>query len=150
MPFGNRQRDISRRLTPDMVDEIVATATASMTAQVTASFVAKGYEITTTAGPGVMRLTPTVTDLDVYEPDATFSRPQALFTRDTAGMATLSLEARDTVTGALLGVVVDRGTATHVQTMSRATKTSNQFWFDAMFRQWASYCVAAIQAPPAP
>jgi Protein of unknown function (DUF3313) len=145
----NASRDISRRLTPDVVDDIVAKAKASMTEQVTASFVAKGYEITTTPGPGVMRVTPTVTDLDVYEPDVTSSRPDALFTRDTAGMATLGLEARDAVTGALLGVVVDRGTATHVQTMSRATKTSNQFWFDAMFRQWASFCVAAIQSPPA-
>ena len=97
-----------------------------------------------------MRVTSTVTDLDVYEPDVTNSRTEALFTRDASGMATLGLEARDAVTGALLGVVVDRGTATHVQTMSRATKTSNQFWFDAMFRQWASFCVAAIQAPPAP
>ena len=146
----NESRDLSRRLTPDVVDDIVATATASMTEQVTASFVAKGYEITTTPGPGVMRLTPTVTDLDVYEPDATFSRQQALFTRDTAGMATLGLQARDAVTGVLLGVVVDRGTATHAQTFSRATKTSNQFWFDAMFRQWSSFCVAEMKAPPAP
>lgn len=146
----NSSRDLSRRLTPDIVDAIVAQAKASMTDQVTATFVAKGYEITTVAGPGVMRLTPAVTDLDVYEPDATSSRPDALFTRDTAGMATLSLEARDAVTGALLGVVVDRGTATHVQTFSRATKTSNQFWFDAMFRQWATFCVAELQAPRLP
>ena len=86
----------------------------------------------------------------ICEPDATSSRPDALFTRDTAGLATLSLEARDAVTGALLGVVVDRGTATHVQTFSRATKTSNQFWFDAMFRQWASFCVAELRIPRAP
>lgn len=146
----NSSRDLSRRLTPDVVDAIVAQATASMTEQVAATFVAKGFAITTVAGPGVMLLTPAVTDLDVYEPDATSSRPDALFTRDTAGLATLSLEARDAVTGALLGVVVDRGTATHVQTFSRATKTSNQFWFDAMFRQWASFCVAELRIPRAP
>ncbi len=146
----NSSRDLSRRLTPDVVEAIVAQAKASMMEQVTATFVAKGYEITTVMGPGVMRLTPAVTDLDVYEPDATSSRPDALFTRDTAGLATLSLEARDAVTGALLGVVVDRATATHVQTFSRATKTSNQFWFDAMFRQWATFCVAELQTPRAP
>ena len=145
----NASRDISRRLTPDVVDEIVAVAKASMTEQVTASFVAKGFEITTTPGPGVMRVIPTVTELDVYEPDVTFSRPDALFTRDASGMATLNLEVRDAVSGALLGVVVDRGSATHAQTMSRATKLSNQFWFDAMFREWASFSVAALQAPPA-
>jgi Protein of unknown function (DUF3313) len=144
----NATRDISRWITPTVVDDIVTMATASMTAKVTDAFVAKGFEVTTTPGPGVIRVSPSVTDLDVYEPDVTFARPQALFTKD-AGMATLGLEARDSVTGALLGVVVDRGTATQVSRINRTTQTSNQFWFDAMFRQWASFCVAEMQASPA-
>ncbi len=34
-------------------------------------FAAKGYEIVTAPGPGVLRVAPSVVDLDVYEPDVT-------------------------------------------------------------------------------
>jgi hypothetical protein len=142
----NATRDVSRWISPSDVDEILAVATASMDQMVKDAFLAKGYEIVTAPGPGVMRLTPTVVDLDVYEPDVTFSRPSALFTHDEAGKATLHLEARDSQSGVLLGVVNDRGTATTVSRMNRATKTSNQLWFDALFRQWTANVIVAIQS----
>jgi hypothetical protein len=143
----NQTRDVSRWISQTDADEIVRVATASMAKTVADVFVAKGYEIVTAPGAGVLRVTPSVTDLDVYEPDVTFSRPQALYTRD-AGTATLRLEARDAVTGALLGVVVDRGTASQIRELNRTNQASNVFWFDAMFRLWASNCVAEIQAGP--
>jgi Protein of unknown function (DUF3313) len=145
----NATRDVSRWISVTDAEELVAAAAASMNKMVADTFAAKGYEIVTAPGPGVMRLTPTVTDLDVYEPDVTFSRPQALFTKDEAGTATLRLEARDADTGALLGAVVDRGTASQVARFNRTNKITNLFWFDGMFSRWTANCIAAMEAAPA-
>ncbi|MEO8347058.1 MAG: DUF3313 family protein [Betaproteobacteria bacterium] len=144
----NATRGPSRWISESDAQDVLQAATASMAKTVADEFISKGYAIVTAPGPGVLRVAPSVTDLDVYEPDVTFSRPQALFTRD-AGTATLRLEARDSVNGALLGVVVDRGTATQIRQINRTTQTSNQFWFDAMFRQWTANCIVAMQSGPA-
>jgi hypothetical protein len=143
----NSTRGPSRWVSASDAEEIRQVAAASMTKMVTDEFVAKGYEVVTAPGPGVLRLTPSVIELDVYEPDVGFARPERLFTKD-AGTATLILEARDAEGGALVGVVVDRGTATQIRQINQTTQISNLFWFDAMFRLWAGSCIAAIQAGP--
>ena len=56
-----------------------------------------------------------------------------------AGDATLILEVRDSANGTLLARVVDRGTARELSSrINPAFAVTNQFWFDAMFRQWTS------------
>jgi hypothetical protein len=143
----NESRGVSRWISKTDAEGIVQQATASMAKTVAEVFVANGYEIVTAPGAGVLRVSPSVIDLDVYEPDVTFSRPQALFTHD-AGTATLRLELRDADAGTLLGVVVDRGTASQIRQINRTNQISNLFWFDAMFRTWTANCIAAIQAGP--
>jgi hypothetical protein len=143
----NSTRGPSRWVSPGDAAELAQVAAVSMAKMVTDEFVAKGYEIVTAPGPGVLRVTPSVTELDVYEPDVGFARPERLFTKD-AGTATLGLEMRDAQSGALVGLVSDRGTATQIRRLNNTTQTSNEFWFDAMFRLWAANCIAAIQAGP--
>jgi len=143
----NATRGPSRWVSPGDAEEIVQMAAASMARMVADEFVAKGYEIVTAPGAGVLRVTPSVTDLDVYEPDVGFARPERLFTKD-AGTATLILEVRDAQSGALVSLVVDRGTASQISRINHTTRTSNQFWFDAMFRLWAASCIAEMQAGP--
>jgi hypothetical protein len=58
----------------------------------------------------------------------------------------LRLEARDAVTGTLVGQVVDRDTAREVGRFDRATRVSNNFWFEAMFRQWAVNCAKEFES----
>jgi len=144
----NATRGPSRWVSASDAQELVQVAAVSMTKMVTDGFAAKGYEIVTVPGAGVLRVTPSVTELDVYEPDVGFARPEALFTKD-AGTATLSLEARDAASGALVGVVVDRSTASQISRINHTTRTSNVFWFDTMFSLWAANCIAEIQAGPA-
>ena len=144
----NESRDLSRRISVTDAAEIVQQATDVMARTVADVFAAKGYEIVSAPGPGVLRVSPSVVDLDIYEPDVTSSRPTALFTHD-AGTATLRLELRDSAAGTLLGVVVDRGTATQIRQINRTNQTSNLFWFDAMFRLWTANCIAAIRSEPA-
>ena len=95
--------------------------------------------------PGVLRVSPSVAELYVYAPDRLSPWRTRNFTRD-AGQAILYLEARDAVSGAVLGRVVHRGIAREVNRINVTDHVSNHFWFDTMFRRWAENCVAEFQA----
>jgi hypothetical protein len=147
----NATRDVTRWLVPEDAQRIVANATSSMNKAVAKVFTARGFEIATEAGPGVLRVTPSVTDLDLYAPDVPFPGRQTYFTQDAVGEATLRLDVRDSATGTLLAQMVDRSTAHEVGRINRTDGASNRFWFDAMFTRWTDYCVAALgRSPPAP
>ena len=143
----NATRGPSRWIPASEAQEIATMGAASMAKMVADQFVAKGYEIVTAPGAGVLRVTPSATELDVYEPDVPFARPERLYTKD-AGTATLGLELRDSQSGALLGLVVDRSTAYQVRRINPTTQTSNEFWFDTMFSRWTANCIVAMQAGP--
>ena len=122
-----------------------------MQSAVAEAFKARGYEIAAAPGPGVLRLSPTITELYVNAAEnlATGGTTKS-FTKD-AGEATLILEARDSVSGTLLGRVVDHRTArdskgTQIGDVRRTTSVSNNFWFDATFRRWATTCAKAFEA----
>ncbi len=71
---------------------------------------------------------------------------QALFNVD-AGEATLTMDVRDAATGALLGHIVDRGTAHELSTrINRAFSVTNAFWFDALFTRWTANCIASLES----
>lgn len=142
----NSQRDLTRWLTPSDAQRITDTAAGAMQTAVAQAFTAKGYETVAEAGPGVLRLSPRVSDLYVNAPDIYSPGIQVGVVRDTAGTATMVLEARDALTGTLLGRVIDRGTASEVRHFDRATTVSNDFWFEAVFRQWAQNVATALEA----
>jgi hypothetical protein len=144
----NTTRGPARWLTPDDARQITDDAAARLSAMVAAVFRERGYEIATAPAPGVLRLSPALSDLDVYAPDAPAPGIVRYVTRD-AGQATLRLEVRDATTGAVLARVVDRGTAREVRLHNPATTVTNAFWFDALFRQWATACATALAAPAA-
>jgi hypothetical protein len=141
----NSTRDLSRWLVPEDAQRILDEAASSMRSTVADTFKEAGYQIAVAPGPGVLRVSPRVADLDVFAPDVEGASPQRLFTKLTAGEATLILELRDSVSGNLLGRVVDRRTAREVGRFNRATSVSNLMWFDVMFRQWATNCIAEIE-----
>jgi hypothetical protein len=134
----NSTRDLSRWLTASDQQQIADTAAASLNTTIADAFKARGYEIVTTPGQGVLRVAPRVTELYVNAPDVPAAAPARLFNVD-AGDATLALEARDSASGTLLARVVDRGTARELSSrINPAFAVTNQFWFDAMFRQWTA------------
>jgi hypothetical protein len=142
----NATRGPSRWLVPEDVANIADSAAASLTDVVVAAFTSRGYEVVTDPGAGVLRVSANVTDLVVNAPDVASAYPQALF-NVTAGEATLTLELRDASTGALLGRVVDRGTAHELSSrINRAFGVTNVFWFDALFRQWAANSIKEFEA----
>jgi hypothetical protein len=135
----NAQRGVQRWLVPEDAERIAGEAASSLRTVVAETFKARGYEIATAAGEGVLRLSPSVTDFYVNAPDVPAPGIQRAFVRD-GGEATLRLDVRDAVTGTLLARVIDRDTAREIRLNNRATSVSNLFWFDALFRQWAANC----------
>ena len=124
----NDTRDVTRWVSKDDARRIAEEMASSLGNIVAGEFKARGYQIAAAPGPGVLRLSPAAVDL-------------------FAGQATLVLEARDSVTGTLLGRAVDRRKAEETRnTPTRATGVSNSFWFDTMFRRWAANCVKEFES----
>ncbi|MBI2752812.1 MAG: DUF3313 family protein [Betaproteobacteria bacterium] len=141
----NYTRNVSRWLGPDDARRIAEDASASLYSSVAEAFKARGYEIASAPEPGVLRVSPAISDLYVNAPDRHSPWRTKTFTRE-AGDAALFLEARDAVTGTLLGRVVHHGRAQEMGRFSRANDVSNRFWFEAVFRRWAVNCVAEFEA----
>ena len=61
-----------------------------------------------------------------------------------AGEATFVLEARDSMTGALLGRVFDRRETRQSGGVQWATSVSNRADLSQLFKSWANICVKAL------
>ena len=133
------------RIRPEDARRIADETTSNAGNIVADAFKARGYEIATAPGAGVLRLSPRVTELYVNAPDVFPPGVTRSFARD-AGEATLVLEARDSVSGTLLAVIVDHGTAQDMMRITRATNVSNTFWFDGLYKRWATNSVAELAA----
>ena len=141
---------VTRRLRQDDVQRIADDTASRMQSAVAEAFTARGYEIAAASGPGVLRLSPSITDLYVNAAEDLSPGTTKSFTKD-AGEATLLLEARDASTGILLGRIVDHRTAretkgTQRRDLIRTTSVSDSFWFDTILRRWAASCVRELEA----
>ncbi len=142
----NSTRQPSRWVTARDAQKIVDDLSASMAVTFADVFRAKGYEIATTPGPGVLRLSPTVVDLYINAPDVHAPNDRKVVSGESAGDARLVLEARDAATGAVVARIVDRADAHQLgRTFNATTDVSNTFWMSALFRQWATYSANEFQ-----
>lgn len=142
----NATRGPSRWLVPEDAANIADSAATSLTDVVVAAFTSRGYDIVKAPDAGVLHVSAKVTDLVVNAPDVASANPQVLF-NVTAGEATLTLELRDAANGALLGRVVDRGTAHELSPrINRAFGVTNVFWFDALFQQWTANAIREFES----
>jgi len=133
------------RIRPEDAQRIANETTANVGGIVADAFKARGYEIATAPGAGVLRVTPRVTELYVNAPDVFPPGVTRSFARQ-AGEATLVLEARDAESGTLLAVIIDHGAAQDTLRFTQATQVSNTFWFDGLYKRWAANSVAELQA----
>ena len=142
----NTTRGPTRWLTREDAQQITDEAALRLSAMTSMVFQERGYEIAAAPAAGVLRLSLAITDLDVNAPDEPMPGIVKYFVRD-AGQATIALDVRDAASGALLARVVDRGTASEIRQINRATNVTNEFWFDALFRQWATACATIVSGP---
>ena len=145
LKYMNSTRQPSRWLVRDDEQQITDDFTAGMARAFTDVFKARGYELVERPAPAVLRLTPTVTDLFLNAPDVQSASPSRTFSVDTAE-ATLTLEARDAVTGTVLARFVDRSTARELRRLNRTTSVTNLFWMEALSRQWATNSIKEFEA----
>jgi hypothetical protein len=140
-----------RRLSQDDVAKIRDDTAAAFQSALAEAFKARGYSIAAGPGPGVLHLSPTLTNVyvnateDLYTGGTTKS-----FSKD-AGEATLLLDVRDGASGALLAHVVDRRTAqqtkgTQRSDLIRSPQVVSNFWFEDLFRKWSVVCVKELES----
>lgn len=98
-----------------------------------------GFQVVTEPAADVLRVRTAVVDLRVTAPDLMSAGRSRTFSRD-AGSATVILEVRDSLSGALLGRAVDARTAGDNGPFIR-NRVTNRADFERLFRQWAQISV---------
>lgn len=140
--YNNSSVELSRHLTDQDLQRISTEVKAGFEKAFREAYRAAGYQVVDAPGPDVLRLRTGVEDLYVSAPDTMGADRVVTFSSD-AGRATLVLEARDSVTGALLGRAVDKRTVADMGPYLR-TRVSNRADFGELFQRWAKTSVGGL------
>jgi len=143
--FNDSTRGTLRRIDPDDAARIAAAARSGVGDIFQDAFQKAGYQVVAAPGADVLRISIAVVDLYVNAPDT--RTPGTTTYSISAGEAKLILEARDSLSNALLGRVVDRRetqrtTTTYPQLTSSVTNLVNFEW---LFKKWAQICVKGME-----
>lgn len=139
----NRSRSAGRRVTDADAQRILDSVGSSTLDIFTRAFTDAGYEVVTRPGPDVLEVRTGIVNLFVNAPDTMSAGRSVTFTTN-AGEATLVLEARDSLTRALLARVVDRRETRGIPgPTNRATNTSE---FRSMANRWAGISAQRLAA----
>jgi hypothetical protein len=103
-----------------------------------------GFEVVTTPGPDVLRLRTAVFNIDVAAPENLTGSRSSTYAAD-GGSASLMLEARDSMSGAVMARAIDHRDIGDTGFAMRRTKMSNRVDFEREFKFWARISVSAFQ-----
>jgi hypothetical protein len=101
-----------------------------------------GYPVVAEAGADVLRVRTALVDITVTAPEVDTAMNVRTYSRD-AGGATLVVEARDSLTGSLLGRAVDSRTVDDFS-MEWRNRVSNQVDFEQQMKTWAKNSVNGL------
>lgn len=121
-----------------MIDRSVPVATEIFTT----AFTEAGYPVVTEPAGDVLRIRTGVINISVNAPDRMTAGRSRSYS-DEAGEGTLVVEARDSVTGALLGRAVDRRIAGDNGVLLRNSVT-NRSDFRVLTKRWAKISVGGL------
>jgi hypothetical protein len=133
--------DGGARVTQSDAEQIAQQARTGFQEILVAAFKDKGYPVVTTAAADVLRISPAVVNLSINAPMPASSMPGVVSFTVDAGQAELVLVARDSTTGAVLGLALDRREA---QQAGLATSVGNRAAFENLFKNWAYICVKGL------
>jgi hypothetical protein len=132
----NRARlDLSSRVSDADARRILDDAQKQFEKLFAETYTRDGYQVVTAPGPDVLRISTAIINLDVTAPDTMSPGRTRTYSRD-AGEATLVLEARDSVSGELLGRAVDERETSDMGPYIRNSVT-NAAAFEQVFSRWA-------------
>lgn len=131
----NQNVGLMREVTDEDARRILDGARESFQRLFAEAYTEAGYQVVATPGPDVLRLSTAITDLDVVAPDTMNPGRSRTYSRE-AGEATLAVEARDSLTGELLGRAVDERETSDMGPYIRNSVT-NAAAFEQVFRRWA-------------
>jgi hypothetical protein len=137
----NWQRDfnnsrIGMRVTNEDVRKAADRAGAAFTDILTKAYTDAGYQVVTAPGDNVLRVSTAVINLKVSAPD-TMGPGMVRSYSEEAGSATVVFEARDSMTGAILGRAVDARVAGDMSPFFIRNRATNTGDFKQLFRSWA-------------
>jgi hypothetical protein len=139
----NRDRlDLSNRVSDADARRILDDAQKGFQKYFEEAYAKGGYQVVTAPGPDVLRISTAIVNLDVTAPDTMSPNRGRTFSRD-AGEATLVIEARDSLTGELLGRALDNRETSDMGPYVRNSVT-NAAAFEQVFRRWADTSVAGL------
>jgi hypothetical protein len=137
--------DIENRVTDEDAQKILAETRSGLAEAFTQAAQKAGYQVVTSPGPDVLRLRPSLIDLDVHAPDIKVSAQKHTFAEE-AGSARLVLEVRDSSSGALLAGGVDKRDVGDLTFLERRSSVSNRADFSRAFRRWAELSFNALDS----
>jgi hypothetical protein len=138
----NSQVDFSRRMSDAEAQEMLGEVRQGFEEIFRKTFADAGLQIVEAPGPDVMRVRTGVLNLRVVAPDLMTAGRSTTFSRE-AGRATVVIEARDSLSGALLGRAVDTRIVGDGAPYRRNSVT-NRSDFERLFNQWAKISVDGI------
>ena len=141
----NRSRGVSGKIDEDDAQQIAQAARSGFETIFTSAFKSKGYEVVTNPGRDVLRLSPAIVDLYINAPLPSSGPGISRSYTVEAGGATLAVEVRDSTTGAILGVAIDRTETRGSGYATMTTSSSNRAEFEQLFRRWADICVMVFE-----
>jgi hypothetical protein len=140
----NSSRGLTGKVSEQDAQQIAAAIRTGFQDIFAAEFKAKGYEIVNAPAPDVLRLSAEVANVYISAPNPMGGGAGTRTYTVEAGEATMALAGRDSTTGAVLGLAVDRRTTGGAGHATLATSSSNRFEFEELFRDWARACVRGL------
>lgn len=138
----NQRADFSARMSDADAQKLLDRVRTGFEQVFEKAYSKAGYPITTTPGPDVIRVRTGVLNLSVVAPDQMTPGRSATFSRQ-AGGASLIIEARDSLTGALLGRAVDSQSIGD-DGMRLRNSVTNRAAFEQVFDRWAKISVEGL------
>jgi hypothetical protein len=138
----NSSAAFDKRVTPEDADRMLKLASNGFDKIMRDAFVAGGYAVVAAPGPDVLKVSPAVVDLEVTVPDTQAAYATKNWGVD-AGAATVVLEARDSMSHAILGRAIDRQRAGD-NNPGRRTGVNNAAEFESMFKRWSKTAVDGL------
>jgi hypothetical protein len=135
--------DLEQRISDEEARKILSAAQTGVQEVFTKSYQEGGYQVVTAPGPDVLRIKTYIINLDVTAPDLQTASRTRTFSSD-AGSGVLVLEARDSMSGALLGRGVDKRELGDSDWMMRRSSVSNRADFERGFKTWGKMSVDAL------